>query len=126
MAAAGTHARRLDGPAAESLACRHLHARGLRLVERNYHCRGGEIDLVMRHDDVLVFVEVRYRSSNRFGRPEETVGPAKRRRLLHAAQHYLQRHAPAVAARFDVVAITPDRTGYAVQWIRDAFGASDA
>jgi len=126
MTTAGMDARRLDGPAAESLACKYLQDSGLRLVTRNYRCRGGEIDLIMQHAGSLVFVEVRYRSSNRFGRPEETVGPAKQRRLQIAAQHYLQRHTVQSATRFDVIAITPDGAGYAVQWIEDAFSASDS
>ena len=114
---------RLDGPAAETLALAHLERAGLRLVTRNYRCRGGEIDLVMLHGDHVVFVEVRYRHDARFGRAEETVGRAKQARLLLAANHYLQRHAEARATRFDVVAIhAAPAGGHDVKWIRDAFG----
>jgi putative endonuclease len=114
---------KLDGPGAETLALRHLEEAGLRLVERNYRCRGGELDLVMLDADSLVFVEVRYRSSMRFGRAEETVTAAKQARLATAASHYLQCHAVTRPARFDVVAIHPaDGPGHAVEWIRDAFG----
>ena len=120
--AAANPARRLDGPAAEARACRHLEARGLRLVTRNFRCRRGEIDLVMEEGETLVFVEVRYRHDTRFGRAEETVGRAKQARLLAAAALYLQRE-PTRVARFDVVAIHPGGGGFRVEWIRDAFAA---
>lgn len=124
MSLARASTPRLDGASAETLALRHLEQAGLRLVERNYRCRGGEIDLVMLDADSLVFVEVRYRSSTRFGRAEETVTAAKQARLTTAASHYLQRHAVTRPARFDVVAIHPASGGeHAVEWIRDAFGA---
>ena len=117
-------ASQLDGPGAEDLALSHLAAAGLRLRERNYRCRGGEIDLVMQDGAGVVFVEVRYRSSTRFGRAEETVTATKQARLVTAASHYLQRHAVAGPSRFDVVAIHPATGGgHAVEWIRDAFGA---
>jgi len=111
---------RLDGPAAEALACRHLEMHGLHTVERNFRSRRGEIDLVMEEGETLVFVEVRYRHSTRYGRAEETVGPVKQARLISAATTYLQR-APQRTARFDVVAIHPAATGFHVEWIRNAF-----
>ena len=124
MSPARASSPRLDGASGETLALRHLEQTGLRLVERNYRCRGGEIDLVMLDGDSLVFVEVRYRSSTRFGRAEETVTATKQGRLVTAASHYLQRHAVTRPARFDVVAIHPaSGREHAVEWIRDAFGA---
>jgi putative endonuclease len=102
----------------ERLACAYLEERGLRLVTRNYRCRRGEIDLIMRDADNLVFVEVRYRASTRFGTPAETVGPRKRRRLAAAAAHYLMRHPTRLACRFDILAITGARE---IDWIRNAF-----
>ena len=124
MSLARASTPKLDGPGAETLALRHLEQAGLRLVERNYRCRGGEIDLVMLDGESLAFVEVRYRSSTRFGRAEETVTTTKQGRLVTAASHYLQRHAVTRPARFDVVAIHPASGGkHAVEWIRDAFGA---
>ena len=108
----------VKGQAAEDLALRFLRSRGLDLVKRNYRCRGGEIDLVMRDGHHCVFVEVRYRREQRFGSPLDTVDGAKQRRLTIAASHFLARHGN-VPARFDVVAITgePPR----IEWIRDAF-----
>ncbi len=104
----------------ERLACAYLQGSGLRLVARNYRCRLGEIDLIMRDRDTLAFVEVRYRASTRFGTPAETVGPKKRQRLAAAAAHYLARHPTTLACRFDVLAITGTD---AIDWIRNAFNA---
>jgi putative endonuclease len=102
----------------ERLAAAYLDRQGLTLVARNYRCRGGEIDLVLRDRRNLVFVEVRYRRSSRFGSPAETVTAGKQRRLITAASHFLQRHPTELACRFDVLAITENDR---IQWIRDAF-----
>lgn len=108
------------GQAAEDRACRYLQARGLRLVTRNYRSRWGEIDLIMRDPEGLVFIEVRQRSSQRFGGALESVDRRKRERLLATAQTYLQRQPDAPRARFDVVALgAPDDP---IDWVRDAFG----
>jgi putative endonuclease len=107
----------------EDAALLWLGERGLRLRERNYRCRGGEIDLVMQDGDCVVFVEVRYRSSARFGSPAETVDLRKRQRLLRAARYYLQTHPDAgrAPARFDVVANRPGMPALEFEWIRNAF-----
>ena len=100
-------ARRAQGDAAEERACRHLEGAGMTIVERNFRARGGEIDIVARKGDVLVFVEVRSREVPDFGTPEESVTPAKRRRIVAAARRYLSNVPPASwrEARFDVIAI---------------------
>jgi len=93
---------------------------GLRIVARNWRCRAGEIDLVVQDGATLVFVEVRLRRDTSFGGAEESVGAAKRARLVAAARHYLAGR-PEVPCRFDVLlldALAPAR----VRWIRDAFG----
>ena len=99
--------RRAQGDAAEERACRHLEGSGFTIVERNFRTRGGEIDLIVRKRDVLVFVEVRSREVPDFGTPEETVTPAKRRRIVAAARQYLSKvpHSSWREARFDVIAI---------------------
>jgi len=110
----------------EELACRYLETRGGRILERNYRCRLGEIDIIGRIDDCLVFVEVRYRRSSRFGDPAETVDRRKQQRMIRTAQHYLSRHgrgAAGLATRFDVAAIRPGPGQPAVDWITDAFWA---
>ena len=97
----------------------YLLGRGLALVERNYRTRYGEIDLIMRHGEALVFVEVRYRNSTRFGGAIQSVTPDKRRRLKRTALHFLKQH-PGMAvrpARFDILAL--DR--FRVTWITNAF-----
>jgi putative endonuclease len=93
---------------------------GLRHVARNYRCRAGEIDLIMRDGDCLVFVEVRYRSRNDFGDALASVDRHKQRRLILAAQHYLVRTGWNGPCRFDVIGL--DRR-YRTHWIRDAFSA---
>lgn len=97
--------RQRQGRAGEDAALAHLLRHGLTLVERNFRCKGGEIDLIMRERATLVFVEVRRRADARHGGAAASVTPAKQRRLVLAAQVYLQRLAAAPPCRFDVVAI---------------------
>lgn len=118
--------RKALGDAAEARALAALRARGLTLVERNYRvargpaARGGEIDLVMREaDGTLVFVEVRVRAGRGHGGAAASVGATKQRRLVFAAQCYLQRFAAPPPCRFDVVAIDGER----LEWLRGAFDA---
>ncbi|GAB3011633.1 YraN family protein [Bowmanella dokdonensis] len=106
----------LLGRQAEDLACRYLCAQGLELIERNYRCKMGEIDLVMRHRQELVFVEVKYRSSTRHGQAAEYFDDRKRRKFEAALSHYLSSkgHNPAqIPHRIDLVAIN----GQDIQWI---------
>lgn len=88
----------------------------MRLVERNFRCTGGEIDLIMRERDTLVFVEVRLRAGASHGGAAASITPAKQRRLILAAQVYLQRQASLPPCRFDVVAIDAG----ALCWLRHA------
>lgn len=113
--------RQRIGRTAEDRALEHLEARGLRLETRNFRCRGGEIDLVMRDGNERVFVEVRFRASQRFGSPEATVNAAKQKRIALAAGHYLAQHDDR-PCRFDVVALDGDPP--TVRWYRNAFEAS--
>lgn len=107
------------GDAAEDRALAFLAGRGLRLVERNVSSRLGEIDLVMRDGDAVVFVEVRSRAHGDYGGAAASVGPDKQRRLRREAQRYLNARFGDrwPACRFDVCAID----GAAIDWIRDAF-----
>jgi len=109
--------RRAAGRAAEDAALKHLRQNGLKLVQRNYLSRCGEIDLVMRDGDTLVFVEVRYRARKSHGSAAETVDHRKRAKLIATAQTYLQRSRWRHACRFDVVALSAS----GADWIRDAF-----
>lgn len=110
-----------QGNAAEELACRYLEAQGLVLVTRNFRCRVGELDLIMRDAEQLVFVEVRSRRHSRYGTPAESVTRTKQQRLLRAAAFYLQGQRLDLPCRFDVVAILQAEDGPCVEWIRDAF-----
>jgi putative endonuclease len=100
----------------EQVARAHLERHGLRLVEANFRCKGGEIDLVMRDGAELVFVEVRQRADRRHGGAAASITPAKLRRLARAAQYYLLRFAHTPPCRFDVVAID----GGQLDWLRNA------
>jgi len=111
------------GRLAEDQALAYLQAQGLVLVERNYRCRGGEIDLVMREGGKMVFVEVRYRADERYGGALASVGARKQSRLIVAAAHYLMAKRIDRPARFDVAAVSPDQGKLAIQWIKDAFQA---
>lgn len=109
------------GAQAEHLACLYLQQQGLKLLEKNYRCRMGEIDLVMQQGDSLIFVEVRQRSNTRFGGALSSVTLKKQGKLRLAALHYLQHNAPRANARFDVIAVQGDITQQQIEWIRDAF-----
>ncbi|MEO5702606.1 MAG: YraN family protein [Gammaproteobacteria bacterium] len=111
------------GQQAEEFACRYLQAHGLQLVECNYRCSHGEIDLVMQDGQSTVFVEVRYRRSQRFGGGIESVDYHKQSRLIATALHYLQHNKKAARqpSRFDVIAMEPGLQQDQVQWIKDAF-----
>lgn len=105
---------------AESLAAKHLAKMGLTLVAQNYHSRFGEIDLIMRDQNTLVFIEVRQRSSNRFYGALASVDQRKQQKIILTAQHYLSTHPDDSPCRFDVVALDKD---HQIQWVKDAFNA---
>lgn len=113
------------GRRGEDLALQYLEARGLRLLERNYRCRGGEIDLVMLDGTTLALIEVRSRSSSDFGGAAASVGTRKQRRFIVAARHLMltRPQMRKLAARFDVVAVDrAEGSGeVVVTWVRDAF-----
>lgn len=113
------------GRSGEDAALHHLESAGLRLLRRNYRCRGGEIDLVMLDGATLVMIEVRLRSGREFGGAAASVDRGKQRRFVLAAKHFLRVHPDyrRLPARFDVVALDRGATDgeLRVNWIRDAF-----
>ncbi len=109
-----------SGKQAEQLACVYLQKQGLKLIERNFHCRRGEIDLIMQDGQTLVFIEVRYRRNAYHGSALESITNLKQSRIITTAQHYLMQSGWPHNCRFDVVAITADLTDQ-IRWIRDAF-----
>jgi putative endonuclease len=109
------------GAAAEALAARYLAACGLTIVQRNYRCRGGEIDLIARDGEPRVFVEVRLRRNRAFGTAAESITAAKRRRLRFAARHYLARLGREPPCRFDAVLLEALATDN-IEWLRGLEG----
>jgi len=107
------------GREGEDAALAHLSGHGLQLVERNFLCKGGEIDLIMRDGEQLVFVEVRRRADLRHGGAAASVTPHKQRRMVHAAQLFLQRYRQTPPCRFDVVAIDAGR----LAWLQNVLQA---
>lgn len=109
------------GAAAEARAADHLTAKGLRILERNYRVRGGEIDLIGLEDATVVFVEVRFRRSGGFGGAAASITAGKRSRIVLAARHWLAAHARYgnSPCRFDCVLIDGDR----IEWLENAFSA---
>jgi putative endonuclease len=112
-----------QGELAEAIAATFLQAKGLTLLERNFHCRHGEIDLIMRHAKTLVFIEVRLRSHAQFGGAAMSINQAKQDKLRRSAEYYLQAHHDRyhdTACRFDAI-LMKDLDITAVEWIQNAF-----
>lgn len=108
------------GAQAERLAAQFLQRRGLKLLQQNYRCRCGEIDLILQDGDTLVFAEVRLRSSGDFGGAAASINAAKQGKLVRTAQHYLVALGHTPPCRFDAVLLqTAD--GSDIEWIKDAF-----
>ena len=117
-----TIARQRLGLHGEQLACEELERLGYRIVERRYRTRAGELDIVAKHGDYLVFVEVKARSDRSFGDPEEAVTMQKQQRIVSMASDYLARNnLQNVPCRFDVVTINTETDPPVVAVIDDAF-----
>ncbi len=108
-----------SGRLAEDRALAYLNTQGLVLIKRNFRSRRGEIDLIMRDADTLVFVEVRRRRSRHFGGAAASITAVKRARLWQCAQFFLQRYPSPPACRFDAVCID----GEVLTWLRHVFSA---
>ncbi len=111
------------GARVESQALDYLLGQGLQLIDKNFHCRYGEIDLIMREHETLVFTEVRYRAATAHASAVESVDARKQRRIIRSAEYYLQRH-PEQAwrnCRFDVLGVDDSRDQQRLEWVKDAF-----
>ncbi|MEI7612374.1 MAG: YraN family protein [Betaproteobacteria bacterium] len=116
--------RNVSGKQAEDLAAHFLADHGLSILARNFHCRGGEIDLVCADGKALVFVEVRLRRNPDYGGAGASITSGKQRRIILAAQHYLAAHARSDSAcRFDCV-LLDGLSEKRIEWVRDAFSAA--
>lgn len=106
----------------EDLAAAYLQQQGLQLLQRNFQCRTGEIDLIMLSQDTLVFVEVRYRRSDAFGSAIESVTYRKQQKILKTAQFYIMRNPQFqnLNYRFDIVGMS--HNGQTIDWLSNAFG----
>ena len=119
-----------QGQYTESLACEYLKNKGFKLIEKNFTCRLGEIDLIMKDNNSFVFVEVRYRRNNNFGSGVESVTASKQKKLIKTASLYLQQHDKLnkYASRFDIISITGNIETSNINnidfyWVENAFGA---
>lgn len=118
--------RQALGREGESAAREFLARRGIRILAANYACAAGEVDLIGREKDVLVFIEVKTRASEAFGPPHLAVHRRKQRQIVRAAQWYLaERRTPDAPSRFDVLAVTIPRDGGPprIDWVKNAFPA---
>lgn len=111
--------RRNTGAAYEQKAAEYLENLGWRILEKNFRCRTGEIDLIAKDGDTLVFAEVKYRRSRAYGNPAEAVDKRKQYRICRVADYYRMKHAlsDAQSCRFDVVSVL----GEEISLIRNAF-----
>jgi putative endonuclease len=110
------------GAQAEQLAALYLQQQGLKLIQANYHCRFGEIDLIMQDGDTHVFVEVRLRSSAAFGGAAASIDARKQAKLLKTAQFYLSTFKRMPPCRFDAV-LMQSTDPQQIEWIKSAFTA---
>ncbi|MCF6250964.1 MAG: YraN family protein [Methylococcaceae bacterium] len=108
----------IRGEKSEQQACHYLLNQGLQLIERNFCCKYGEIDLIMRDQQTLAIVEVRFRKSNKYGGALESVTRKKQSRIIAATQYYLLTHKMNCPIRFDVIALSNDTD---INWIKNAF-----
>jgi len=113
--------RSTKGQVAEQLACDYLIKNGLRLIDKNFHSRYGEIDLIMQHQNALVFIEVRYRKNQNYGGAKESVTLAKQKKIQKTALSYMQKQGREYNARFDVIAMSGENQNLSIEWIKNAF-----
>ena len=111
------------GDFAEQKAAEYLIEAGCQIIQKNFMSKLGEIDLIIQDKEMLVFVEVRYRQKEDYGSGAESVTRGKQRKIIRAAQYYLQKNKMdhMVACRFDVVSITQAGQSLEIDWIKDAF-----
>jgi putative endonuclease len=108
----------IRGEQSEQQACAYLLKQGLSLVETNFNCKYGELDIIMKDANTLIFVEVRFRKSNKYGGALESITKKKQDKIMAATQFYLMKNKLNSAVRFDVVALSNDAD---ICWIKNAF-----
>ena len=122
--------RLIKGKSAEKIACEHLTKNGLKLIETNFYSRFGEIDLIMKHKQTLVFIEVRYRKNDDYGGAAASITQKKQSKVRKTALHYMQKKGREFNCRIDVVAISDtsninhtdlNKSTLDINWIQNAF-----
>lgn len=113
------------GQQAEILAREYLKQQGVKIIENNYHSRWGEVDIIARQKNTLLFIEVRYRKDNRFGSGADTVSASKQQKIIRTAKHYLaaNRESGKLDIRFDVISISSTLNKPIINWYSAAFMA---
>lgn len=115
--------KRAVGKEYEKKACAYLEEKGFRIMEKNFRCRQGEIDIIGSHEGYLVFVEVKYRATEYSGGAAEAVTSAKQKRICRTADYYRYKHGIGEdrAVRYDVVAIQGMGEDLRIAWVKNAF-----
>jgi len=108
----------LRGEKSEQLACQYLLKQGLHLVDKNFRCKYGELDLIMKDSETLVIVEVRFRKSNKYGGALESISKKKQSRIITTTQYFISSNKINSQVRFDVITMSSDTD---INWIKNAF-----
>lgn len=113
------------GKIAEDIAAEYLTKQGLKLIDQNFHCRFGEIDLIGLDQQILTFIEVRYRKNEQYLAVVETIDQHKCRKLIITSEYYLTQHKNYRdnQCRYDVITITGELNQPVIEWIKNAFQA---
>lgn len=109
------------GKKGEELAIEYLEKKGYLIVEKNYRYKKAEVDIIARKEAVLVVIEVKTRSSNYFGNPQDFVNPKKIKLLVMTIDNYVIEKDLDVETRFDIIAVLKNKENYTIQHIKDAF-----
>jgi putative endonuclease len=109
------------GKKGEDMAIEHLLKKGHHIISRNYRHEKAEVDIISSYDGMIIFTEVKTRSTDRYGYPEEAVSDKKKEKLREAMDHYLTENNVKEESRFDIISIVINKSGTEVHHIEDAF-----
>ena len=115
--------KRKMGEDIEFLVCEYLRSNGAGIIEKNYRCRQGEVDIIARDGRYLCFIEVKFRKDDRYGEPQEAVTVSRQKHICNVSKFYLYSKYKSLdlPVRYDVVAVFPSDNIYTVKWIKNAF-----
>ena len=115
--------KRAIGQIRESLACEFLESQGVCIKETNFSCRAGEVDIIAKDDEYLCFIEVKYRTDDRYGQPQEAVNIKKQKHICNVSKFYLysKYRSTDIPVRYDVIAISQKDDILTFKWIKNAF-----